>query len=213
MPGIWSQILLGDFCPRTGFLWRRNHGPEDILRSDARDEVVERALIHITRGKKGSTRLLCCDVVRVVGGALERVALAIESGKMEGSLDIQDFLEGAAALSQFSRKIGTDIWIELVYQVTWARYLYERQTSAAVKTVVIERGELSRLAHAADRLMDAAGSRWDWFLLTVHAYPHLIGGSSDDYNPDDEDDGDNEEGEEASGVDTFELVLPSLREA
>jgi hypothetical protein len=49
--------------------------------------------------------------------------------------------------------------VELVYQIAWARYEYERRKPKAWKDGF--RNQLTELAHAIDRLMQAAGDRWD----------------------------------------------------
>ncbi|KAK3990927.1 hypothetical protein QBC44DRAFT_393864 [Cladorrhinum sp. PSN332] len=67
-----------------------------------------------------------------------------------------EFLERAAEWSELGRSLGGEIWIELVYQIVWARDQFVRKAPMEEQDGV--KDQLTALAYAADNLLDAAGT-------------------------------------------------------
>ncbi|KAL2264158.1 hypothetical protein VTK26DRAFT_1276 [Humicola hyalothermophila] len=141
-------------------------GSPRILRSSARDAAVQRAIIDLHGGSKVSKR----SAQSMIVNALDTAAKAIKDAEVgirpgEGIIEL---LCRTAKFSELSATLATK---------------YERSTPAAQKQG--GRDQLTALAHAADRLLDAAGSLWDWMSLEFYVWPHLPG-EEVDYEVDDE---------------------------
>ncbi|GAB1317414.1 hypothetical protein MFIFM68171_07624 [Madurella fahalii] len=160
-----ARDVLFNWFPRAGFCWRRRQGSPRILRSDARDAIVQRAIISLhggnTKVRKRDARTMIVNALEVIGKTLKDADSGIRPE--EG---IVEYLGRAASFSEPSQAIPEDSWIELVYQIVWARNEYERHTPAAQKNG--DRDQLTALAFAADDLLRAAGSYWDWLALEFY---------------------------------------------
>ncbi|KAH6623743.1 hypothetical protein F5144DRAFT_551232 [Chaetomium tenue] len=188
------RMLLFDFFPRAGFLWRRWQGSPRILRSSSRDTVVQRALIVTSGGRVGLRRR---DAQRLMVGAVNLVAEKIngESG-IRPDEGIIEYLEQSANFSELSKAIGPEVWTELIFQMADARSKYKRRTPQALQDS--DSNQVTTLALAVDGLLAAAGDRWDWLALEFYAYPHLMGEEMD-YEIDEdssEEEGDHDKKEE-----------------
>jgi hypothetical protein len=106
------EVLLLEWFPRAGFRWRGRQGSPRILRSDARDGIVRRAVIELHDGEGNGRRVRKRDAQALVVDALETVAGAIndpDCGIRPGE-GILDFLERAAKFAELSGAIPEDVW-------------------------------------------------------------------------------------------------------
>jgi hypothetical protein len=103
------DIVLLDWFPKAGFRWRRGQGSPRILRSSARDGIVQRAISDLC-GEDGKVRKR--DVQKLVVEAIDMTTDMIHDaeagiGRDEG---IIDFLERSAKFSALSKAIPEDVW-------------------------------------------------------------------------------------------------------
>ena len=108
--------LLVDWFPRAGFRWRRAQGSPRILRSDARDAVVRRAIIEVHLGGNSSSsdggrirKREAQDLVVDSVATMARMINDAEQGIRPGE-DIIEFLERSAQFSDLSKAIPGDVW-------------------------------------------------------------------------------------------------------
>ena len=107
MSGL-GKILLVEWFPRAGFRWRGKQGSPRILRSNARDGLVQRAIIGVHGGGKVHKRdaqALVVEALETAVGAINGPDCGIRPG--EGILD---FLERAAQFAELSRALPADVW-------------------------------------------------------------------------------------------------------
>ena len=107
MSGL-GKILLVEWFPRAGFRWRRGQGSPRILRSDARDAIVQRAIIDLHDGGKVRKR----DAQNLVVEAVDTMTKLINDHEVGIRVDegILDFLSRAAQFSDLSKAIPDDVW-------------------------------------------------------------------------------------------------------
>ncbi|KAK5659247.1 hypothetical protein OQA88_1339 [Cercophora sp. LCS_1] len=192
MSGPIAGNLLARLLPRLGFHWKQGQGSPRIMRNDARDALIQRALIDINGPeqmlKKKEARELLTNAVTTVA----TLAADSEHGMAPGE-DILDFLGRAQQYTKFAGTIEEDVWIELIYQLVSARERYEEEVPAARRAG--DRELLTALAHAIDQLVAVVGSRWDRFSLEFFVFPGLMGESAD-YSDSEEEEDDEDKMEE-----------------
>lgn len=107
LPGNFD--LLVDWFPREGFRWQRGKGSPRLLRSDARDDVVRRAIIDLL-GDGGKFRKR--EAQSVLADSVASTAKIIKDGEhgIRPEEDIIDFLERSAQLSDLSKEVPGDVW-------------------------------------------------------------------------------------------------------
>jgi hypothetical protein len=108
MSGV-AKVTLYHLMPRAGFRWRRGQGSPRILRSDARDAIIQRAIIDTHSG--GETRVRKRDAQKLLVDALATITKINdqEHGIRLGE-GIIDFLEWSTQFSEVSKAIPEDVW-------------------------------------------------------------------------------------------------------
>ncbi|KAK4203210.1 hypothetical protein QBC40DRAFT_251436 [Triangularia verruculosa] len=164
--------------PTVGFIWQNGNRSSKIsvLRTAERNSTLMRAIAKAARHGRTTRQ---SDAEQLLVETFECVA-RMRRGSLARE-HILDFLSGVREGCILGRELPENMWIELMYQVVWARDEYLRKTSKARQDA--ERSQVPELARAADNLLKACnenGNAWEWASLEMMAYPNeLLGELSD----------------------------------
>ncbi|KAK4162426.1 hypothetical protein QBC43DRAFT_291039 [Cladorrhinum sp. PSN259] len=148
-----APLVLAKLFPRAGFCWQ--HGRLRILRNNARNAMVYRAIVDsFAPGTYVRKREAMALVTEAVEHTVEVMGDPHRGIKPDEG--IIDFLERAAELSALGAGLDTDVWVELMYQIVWARQTYKSTVPLVEQHA--NHDQLSALAFAADKLRNAAAT-------------------------------------------------------
>lgn len=110
MSGL-GKVLLVEWFPRAGFRWRRNQGSPRILRSNARDAIVQRAIIDLRGGEGKGGKVRKRDAQALVVEAIKTTTAAMTDANVgiQPQEGIIDFLARAAKFSELSAALPEDV--------------------------------------------------------------------------------------------------------